>query len=136
MIHTRFFEDLGRVLFVLAMNDGAVQEREREIVERLIDEALLAHPGFSEETALKHAILTKISFRNALRDGLDGVGLVDRFSQDVIEHRDRIGRESLTFAWTLVKGLMDSWKGTNLAEQTQLRHLHQVLFGKEEEDGI
>ena len=51
MVHTRFFEDLGRVLYVLAINDGQVQEREQEIVEQLIDEALLAHPDFNEASS-------------------------------------------------------------------------------------
>ncbi|HRS40032.1 MAG TPA: hypothetical protein P5292_12700, partial [Bacteroidia bacterium] len=70
MVHTRFFEDLGRVLYVLAINDGQVQEREQEIVEQLIDEALLAHPDFNEASHLKNAMLTKISFRNAVRNGM------------------------------------------------------------------
>lgn len=135
MVHSRFFEDLGRVLYVLAMNDGTVQDREREVVERLVDETMQAHPVFQDDTQLKNAILSKISFRNAVREGLDTPGVVDRFCQQVVEHRERIGQESLNFAWAVIRGLFDSWKGTSVSEQEQLQHFHRVLFGKEEADG-
>lgn len=136
MVHSRFFEDLGRVLYVLAIGDGTVQDRERAIVEQMIDETLRAHPAFAEDTQLKNAVLTRISFRNAIRDGVNSPRLIDHFSHEVIEHRDRIGRESLEFAWSLVKRLLDSWKGTNKAEQEQLQHFHRVFFGKDEDDGL
>ncbi|HRI40163.1 MAG TPA: hypothetical protein PLW54_00645 [Bacteroidia bacterium] len=136
MVHTRFFEDLGRVLYVLAINDGQVQEREQEIVEQLIDEALLAHPDFTEVSHLKNAMLTKISFRNAVRNGMQTAGVVEHFNQQVVEDRVRIGKESLEFAWKLINGLFDSWKGTNVSEQEQLLHFHRVFFGKDENDGV
>ena len=124
----RFYTELGKYLYAIAMADGAVQDKERAVLRKTI-ETELGHTRNIEHDVTRQVIsLAKLSFNRCLEDRADPAVAANDFLQFVKEHGRRLEFQDREEAVLLMRRLAHAYKGTWKAEQRLLDEAETFLL--------
>jgi uncharacterized tellurite resistance protein B-like protein len=124
----RFYTELGKYLYAIAMADGAVQDKEKAALRKTID-AELGHVRHIEHDVTRQVIsLAKLSFNRCLEERADPSGAGREFLQFIQEHRNRLEFQDREEAVLLMRRVAHAYKGIRKTEQRLLDEAEQFLL--------
>jgi uncharacterized tellurite resistance protein B-like protein len=128
MIHRQFYIELGKLLYSISKSDGIVQEKEKDVIERIIHKALEKHAVvFNGNVQEKEVILTKLSFNTSERNDLTVSEAYLSFITFMKKNGRQVDEKQKEFAKELIQKVAAASRGISKEESASIEKLLKVL---------
>jgi hypothetical protein len=127
MTEEHFYRELGKYLYAVAMVDGEIQDSEKHMLDKIIDDelTLLAHDD--EAFKYREVTLAKLSFYTCVREQIGIQDAKNSFLNYVSENQHRLDQHVRKIAMRLIRRMAEAWKGINKSESEILLEAQKVL---------
>lgn len=128
MITKEFYTAFGKLLYALAMSDGAVQEVEKNSILKLVKEKLVPLENFKHMNGSDLAHYTTFAFETA-DDQIESVeDALTQFVDYVKEHEEKIGREQIKVFNSIIKEVAKSYGRVTKKEQEIIDVFNGMMY--------
>ncbi len=128
MIHRQFYIELGKLLYSISKSDGIVQDKEKDVIDRIIHKALEKHTiVFNANVQEKEIILTKLSFNTSERNDLTVSEAYQSFITFMKKNGRHVDEKQKEFAKELIQKVAAASRGISKQESGSIEELLKVL---------
>lgn len=123
-----FYEELGKLLYSIALADEKIDDGEREMVSRLITERLLHKEMDTDRFGTNEAWITRFSFETAEDAGLSAAEAMENFIDFSRAYQDQLSENEIDLCIKMANQVADAFRHVNREENKLLIQLNEVLF--------
>ena len=127
MLYTRFYSELGKLLYAVAYVDGNITQKERDALHKMVKSELLPLEEHSDSFGSNAASYAEFEFDFLEEQEADAVVALESFLDFVSEHRSAIDEKLKDTCLRLVNQLATAYHGTNQKEAGLIATLKQTL---------
>ncbi len=128
MIHRQFYIELGKLLYSISKSDGIIQEKEKDVIDRIIHKAIEKHKiTFNSNVQDKEMLLTKLSFNTSERNELTVSEAYQSFINFMKKNSSHVNENQKEFAKELIQKVATASRGISRQEAGSIEELLNVL---------
>jgi hypothetical protein len=128
MIQRQFYEELGKLLYVIAKADGIIQQQEIAEIKKIIYRELSQQGYFKAHPDARAMILIKLSFEDAIRKSIHPLKAWKSFTYFMETGGVKVNTYQKEFALDLITRIVHAYKGVNKAEAKLLQEVRNLLL--------
>lgn len=123
-----FYEELGKLLYAIAMADERIDDGERESISRLITERLLHREKDTDRYGTNEAWITRFSFETAEDSGVGAAEAMDNFIDFTKAYQQELTEHEFDLCIKLANSVADTFHHINKKENSMLTQLRLLLL--------
>jgi hypothetical protein len=123
-----FYEELGKLVYAIALADESITPAERETITKMVTERLLHKERDTDRYGTNEAWITEFSFETAEENGLSAEEAMGQFMDFVREYRDEISEDEMNLYIKMGDQMADAFHHINKKENKMLGTLRSFLM--------
>lgn len=123
-----FYEELGKLIYAIALADEKITPVERETMGKLISERLLHKEKDTDRFGTNEAWITEFSFETAEESGMGSDEAIENFMDFAKVYKDEISDEEIDLCIKMADHMADAFHHINKKEHKLLVQLRSFLM--------
>ena len=124
-----FYQELGKLLYAMAMSDNTITKEEKEQVSKEIAERLLHKEIDVDQFGSNEAWITQFSFDTSEEAGENAEEAFEEFLSFVKQYRNQLSPQEIDICYKLSEHVANAYRHVNKKESNILRTLRNYLMG-------
>lgn len=126
-----FYEELGKLVYAIALADESITPAERETIGKMITERLLHKERDTDRYGTNEAWITEFSFETSEENGLSAEDALGQFMDYIREYKEEISEDEINLCIKMADQLADAFHHINKKENKMLVTLRSFLMEME-----